>query len=76
MVSKKDLKDYEFVSIEEYFDYIITSKVNGQLRQAKVLFAKMSKAQRKDFLDWCMETLPSSDEVLEILVSLDETYID
>lgn len=76
MVNKKDIEDLDFKSIEEYFDYIVTSKVNGQLAQAKELFAKMSKAQRKDFLDWCMETLPSSDEVLEILVSLDETYID
>ena len=43
MVSKKELKDYEFADITEYYDYILESKQNGQHNQAKELFGYSGK---------------------------------
>lgn len=52
MIYNKDLKDYEFNNIEEYFDYIIESIINGQRKQANDLVGELSKGQKKDFMDW------------------------
>ena len=52
MVSKKLIKGYEFSDLYEYFDYIVTSRVNGQIKQAKDLYKKLSKVQKADFWNW------------------------
>jgi hypothetical protein len=52
MVSKKTILGYEFSDIYEYFDYIVTSRVNGQIKQAKDLYNKLSKVQQSDFWTW------------------------
>lgn len=52
MVSKKLIKGYEFSDITEYFNYIVESRVNGQIKQAKDLYKKLSKAQKTDFWQW------------------------
>ena len=49
VVSKKCLKDYEFHSIENYFDYIIDSQINGNSSQVKDLFKKLSSDQKRLF---------------------------
>jgi len=49
MISKKDLKMYEFYSIENYFDYIIESQINGNSSQVKDLFKKLSGDQKRLF---------------------------
>lgn len=54
MVSKKDLKDYDFKSIERYFEYITESILNGQRSQAKELISKLSKDQKKLALKYLM----------------------
>ena len=46
MISKKDLKDYEFKQIENYFDYILDSKINGNYSQVKSLIKDLSKDQK------------------------------
>jgi len=46
MISKKDLKVYEFKQIENYFDYIVESEINGQYRQLKKLINKLSPKQK------------------------------
>jgi hypothetical protein len=74
MVTKKDIEGLDFKTIEEYFQYIIDSEINGQIQQAKRLFKDLSRAQKKDFLDYCSERM-DSDEVLNILVRIDETYV-
>lgn len=51
MVSKKNIKDYDFTTTEEYFDYIVASKTNGQHQQVEDLITKLSKQQKKDFLE-------------------------
>lgn len=55
MVSKKTLKEYDFESIEQYFDMTIESKVNGQITQAKQQFNKLSLDQKEAFLTYCKE---------------------
>ena len=52
MVSKKDIKDYEFETIEDYFQYIIDSKSNGATKQVRELIKKLSKDQIIEFNKW------------------------
>ncbi len=52
MVSKKDLKDLEFNCIDDYYQYIIDSDVNGQRSQAKNLFKKLTVKQKLSFINW------------------------
>ncbi len=49
MVSFKTLKNYDFNSITDYFNYIVESLVNGQRTQCKTLYNKLSKGQKLDF---------------------------
>jgi len=46
------LKDYEFQSIENYFDYIIDSQINGNHSQVKDLFKKMANTQKIVFFNY------------------------
>jgi len=46
MIGKKDLKKYEFKTIEDYFNYILDSKINGNYSQVKNLINKLSKDQK------------------------------
>ena len=52
MIGKKILKKYEFKTIEEYFDYIEDSKINGQFPQVRELFKRLSKSQQKLCLNY------------------------
>ena len=54
MVTKKDLQELE-MSLDEYFEYIVESKANGQHEQAKVLFSMMSDEQQKQFFEYVDE---------------------
>lgn len=53
MVYKSDLKVYDFETIEQYFEYIVDSHINGQNKQVIDLIKALSKDQKKDFIDWC-----------------------
>lgn len=46
MVSKKLLKSYDFANIEQYFDYIVESYINGQLKQVIELCNKLAIGQK------------------------------
>lgn len=48
MVSKQTIKDYEFNTIYDYYDYVVESVLNGQRQQAKELVNGLSKAQKKE----------------------------
>lgn len=50
MVTKKKLKAYEFTTIEQYYEYIYLSVLNGQRKQAINLIEDMNKVQMKDCL--------------------------
>ena len=52
MVSKKLIKSYDFETIEDYFNYIIDSKINGQRAQAKELYNALSVRQKDSFNRW------------------------
>ena len=67
MVSKKDIQSLDFKTIEEYFEYIVDSKINGNYNQANELFNDLSKTQKKDFIDWLQMMEYSSEDIIEIL---------
>jgi len=52
MISKNDLREYECASIEDYYEYIVNSEVNGQFTQVNSLIKELSKNQKKDALDY------------------------
>ncbi len=52
MISKKLLKDYEFKSIEDYYNYIIDSQINGNNSQVRDLFKNLSNEQKKTFFNY------------------------
>jgi len=47
--------DLGFATLEEYFDYILASKENGQHTQAKELFHKMDALEKSNFFDYIEE---------------------
>ena len=52
MISKKYIKDLEFENIEEFFNYVLESKINGNYTQTKEFIKKMNKEQYLYFLNW------------------------
>jgi len=59
MITRVRLKELEMETIEEYFEYIIASKLNGQHEQAKELFSVLSdgmQGQRAYFFEWAETT--------------------
>lgn len=59
MISKQDLKDYEFKDIDQYYDYVIDSEINGQFSQVRRLIKNLSKKQKLDFICY-LERIDSS----------------
>ena len=56
MIGKKTLKLYEFMTIEDYFKYIIDSYINGNFSQVRELFNKLSDSQKNIFLMFLHES--------------------
>ncbi len=52
MISKKDIKDLDFKTIEDIYNYIVESEINGNIAQYKELVNNLSKVQFKDFLHY------------------------
>lgn len=61
MVSKTYLKAYGFKTMEDYFDYILLSKINGQYTQVSALILKMSKEQKRECLVWLNQQTKTED---------------
>ena len=53
MISKQYIKQLEFKTIEDIFNYIIESEINGAQKQTKELINKLSNAQFKEFILFC-----------------------
>ena len=53
MISKQYIKQLEFKTIEDIFNYIIESYVNGAQKQCKELINKLSNDQFKEFIFFC-----------------------
>jgi len=49
MITKKDVTGLEFETINQYYEYIVESYINGNKFAAKDLFLKGTKDQRKTF---------------------------
>jgi len=59
-MNSRTLKKYGFTAIEEYFDYILESKWNGQHTQAHELFNELSEGmqgERAQFFEYLEESL-------------------
>jgi len=52
MIGKKTLKDYEFKTIEDYFNYICDSYLNGNFNQVRELFNKLNQQQKNKFFSY------------------------
>lgn len=52
MISQKDIKALDFNTIEDYFNYIADSVINGQRTQAKSLIKKADKQQKRYMLNF------------------------
>ncbi len=63
MVFKKDLKDYEFDCMAEYFEYILITKANGQSKQLRSLIEKLSNSQVIEFSQWLSEPHNKDEQV-------------
>lgn len=47
MIGKRALKVYGWTQIEQYFDYIVESKINGNHQQVRDLVKDLSKSQKR-----------------------------
>ena len=61
MISKKYIKEMEFKTIEDLFNYIVESKINGNYTQTKDLIKKLSVEQRNHFKDFITYSLDLND---------------
>lgn len=71
MITQKEITALDFDTIEEYFNYIYESYINGQITQAKELTAKLSAEQKKT----CMEHIHTLF-YYDAVDNEDENYID
>jgi hypothetical protein len=65
MLSKQDIKDYEFSSIEEYYDYIVSTELNGQFSQVDNLIKQLSPTQKKEAIDYLDSIYFPQDEYVD-----------
>ena len=52
MVTLKTIQGLDFETIEDYFEYINESIMNGQKKQAQTLYKDLSEKQKTEFLCW------------------------
>jgi len=55
MITKQDIKDYDFATLDQYFDYVLDSEINGNRNQVRVLISDMSVKQKKDCASYLQE---------------------
>ena len=55
------VRGLEFKTVDEYFRYIIDSKINGHIDQCCRLFRDMPKEYRKDFLSHLVDETKDID---------------
>ena len=52
MISKQYIKYLEFNTLEEFFNYIVESEINGNYSQTKQFIKRLSGSQFLSFLQW------------------------
>lgn len=55
MITKNELNKLDMSAIEEYYEYILESKTNGQHSQAQELFYELNELQKYAFFDYFSE---------------------
>ena len=63
MVSKQLLTDYEFNNIENFFNHIIDSKINGQNSQVRNLINNLSIGQKVDAIRYMEDQISSFNNI-------------
>jgi len=61
MVSQQTLKASEFNDLEQYYNYILDSEINGQRKQVKELINHLSKRQLKELHHYLNVNFECSD---------------
>lgn len=67
MVSNKKIKDLDFQTIEDYYNYILESEINGNRSQVINLIQELSKPQKQGFLNWLKDYFGSDVEIVKEL---------
>lgn len=68
MVGKKKIEALDFKTIEEYFEYIVNSEVNGNIKQAQRLHKELSERQQLEFLSYLQLYLEYSlEQTIQLL---------
>ncbi len=52
------VKGLEFETVNDYYEYIVESHINGQSTQVKMLFADMPLVNREDFKQYIVREYP------------------
>lgn len=52
VVGNSTLKHYGYKEIEDYFNYIVDSQINGNHSQVKELFKALSNEQKNEFFNF------------------------
>ena len=71
MVSKKTIKSLDFETIEQYFDYIIESKINGNFKQVIELYNCLSGVQKTELFQHIISNY-SDREFIDLLKCLNK----
>jgi hypothetical protein len=56
MLYQKDLTALDFTTNEQYYEYVWESYTNGQIKQTRELYNKLSRSQQKTFWRWLKNT--------------------
>jgi hypothetical protein len=66
MVTDKKIKSLDFDTLDEYFEYILDSRTNGNKQQARELYKDLSPSQKLAFNNWfCSFTFYDREEETE-----------
>jgi len=64
MITKKYIKELEFNTIKDIFNYIVDSEINGNYSQVKEFMLKLSNTQFINFCKWFNYDMPQNTKPL------------
>ncbi len=68
MISKKLLQTYNFTTINDYYNYIVESDINGQFIQVKSLIESLNRPQKIDFVKYLESNSINISKFIEIII--------
>jgi hypothetical protein len=68
MISKKEIKNLGFETIEELYFYIVDSEIVGAISQAKEMTNRLSNKQYVDFIEYLVECNYESKFIAKFVV--------